>query len=192
MGLDSFIFKVKAPTADQMRRVKYCTWDNIKEKLGLSALAVDDFKNVSEELKELKPYTKPAVLSRQVLDFDSYCEDHSINQSMICGFHHTFEGLTILLRNDEEIEGRLITNDVLKSYEKEIQQQVLLFNEQEVQYWRKNYRVQDYFYEHYNVDNCKYVEISREDLKYIRDRIDAYTSVPKLAEDEHLFYYEWY
>ena len=35
MGLDSFIFKVKAPTADQMRRVKYCTWDNIKEKLGI-------------------------------------------------------------------------------------------------------------------------------------------------------------
>ena len=35
MGLDSYIFKVKAPSNEQMRQVKYCTWDDIKEKLDL-------------------------------------------------------------------------------------------------------------------------------------------------------------
>ena len=52
MGLDSYIFKVKAPNNEQMRQVKYCTWDDIKEKLDLTAIAVDDFMNLPDTLKD--------------------------------------------------------------------------------------------------------------------------------------------
>ena len=192
MGLDSYIFKVKAPSNEQMRQVKYCTWDDIKEKLKLTAIAVDDFMTLPDELKALSVCAKPGILSRTVFQFESWCSDHGVDEKNVGGWWSGPTGLSVFVRDGEDSKEVHITPEEIKSYEAVIQQQVLLISEEQVQYWRKNYKVQDYFYETYDVDNCKYVEISRDDLKYIRDRIDAYTSVPKLAEDEHLFYYEWY
>ena len=192
MGLDSYIFKVKAPTAEQMRRVKYCTWDNIGEKLNLTAIAVDDFKNLPDHIAELSAYGKPAVLPRVIFQFENWCIDHGLDSEKVNGWWSGPTGFNIFVGSEDGSEEFHISLDEIKSYEAEIQQQAILFSSDEIQFWRKNYKVQDYFYENYNIDNCKYVEITKDDLKYIRDRIDAYTSVPKLAEDEHLFYYEWY
>ena len=192
MGLDSYIFKVKAPTDEQMRRIKYCTWNNIGEKLNLTAIAADDFKNLPDSLAELSAYVKPAVLPRVVFQFENWCRDHGVDSEKVNGWWSGPAGFNIFVESEDGSQEFHISLDETKSYEAEIQQQVILFSSEEIQYWRKNYKVQDYFYENYDVDNCKYVEITKDDLKYIRDRIDAYTSVPKLAEDEHLFYYEWY
>ena len=69
MGLDSYIFKVKAPSNEQMRQVKYCTWDDIKEKLELTAIAVDDFMTLPDALKALSVCAKPGILSRTVFHY---------------------------------------------------------------------------------------------------------------------------
>ena len=80
------------------------------------------------------------------------------------------------------------TAEELLPYETTFDERVLLVNEEQIYYWRKDYDVQDYFYENYLVDNCMYVPISQDDLYAFLDEDE----IPDLEDGEQLFYHEWY
>lgn len=64
---------------------------------------------------------------------------------------------------------------------------------EEEKYWRKAYEIQDFFYDHYPVENVGYYKLSKEVIEEFNKRYprDAFEAEDE-TESSALFYHEWY
>ena len=193
MGLDMYIYKVKTPTDAQMKEVQKYSWEDLSDKTSLAAIAVDNFDFYPDHINQLVPYSKKTEINRTCLRYEDIYKHYGMNDREVTTVHHSKNGICFYLRtNEKEKREVFLSYEEVSKYETVIKQKVLVYEAEDVYYWRKAYDVQDYFYENFAVDNCKYVEISVEDLENIRECYDEDVPIPTLGEDEHLFYYEWY
>jgi uncharacterized protein (DUF2235 family) len=61
--------------------------------------------------------------------------------------------------------------------------------------WRKQYEVQEWFYDHYDhVTNCGFVRTCADELEQLQEDVGVSFDIPDYdyGKGEALFYHEWY
>jgi len=158
MGLDMYLFKCKKPTL--LKNVF-----NLKESIELHRKY-----NIIEAGSDswIKEYALPVKITESYYDMERIAEHYNTGKdTCIGGFSFSSEISTVhLYGNNSSIE---VAADELNKFTYEKEEDVFVFDTEEVAYWRKANQIRDWFVRHIDEfeysDNCKYFKCSKELLE---------------------------
>ena len=188
MGLDMFVYRVKRPKLQD----KVYTTKEIAEK-GLMHVSVEDVKNDMSMFEQILPYAVRRNVVVQYYDVEKMISDYNLpkNSHIWC---YSYNGINIGgYENNQKIDQFISRQEVKEKYTYEKTEPHYLWETEEESYWRKNYNLQEWFYEKLgNVENCGYYVL---DAELIAETNRLYnTNIPEEdpTDDEVLTYHEWY
>lgn len=196
MGLDMFLYKAKRPEYQKDDEFISKKW--LLER-GFSCILKED---INDSERCLLPYCREDAVMVDFHDMRQIMIDYGCNPDK-CKISFSYRsnkkiGLTIY-KNNEIIKEIQLTNEELdEKYKFESLEEVYVVKLEEVGYWRKAYDLQEYIYSmlDYNVDDCEYKKLSKEQVLKILDYDDSGQVNTDFFEDESedcaYFYYEWY
>ena len=191
MGLDSYVYRIRR--AKPLENRTY-TPDELRE-FDLDYFLKDE---PDEELvKQLMPYCQEVQVRSSWVDVRKICEEYGLsNDSYVCMQRGNGDiGITDPAKKEnsytaisaKEIEAKFLLERTLP---------YCVYRSEEVAYWRKNYSVQDFFYE--NLDHVENTGFYLLDADVLTDFNlafgDSLGGLPVAAptDEQALFYHEWY
>ena len=190
MGLDQFVVKVKKPL---LNKRQYTSKELSSH--GLNYVSVSNFESKISLYEELLPYVSKTNVECEFYDVDKMIADYNLpNDSYIwCRWGNG----NIIMRGStykgERVDCHFSNAEVKEKYIYTKIEPYYCWEEEEVQYWRKNYDLQDWMYENIDgVNNCGYSVLDLDAISEINDLFDADLPAVKPTEARALFYHEWY
>ena len=105
------------------------------------------------------------------------------------------DGITIsgTNKNGEHISQFISNKDIEEKYTITESIPHYIWQSNEEAYWRKNYALQDWFYDNLEgVDNCGYYILNADQIAEMNERFGENVVEDDPTDDEALFYHEWY
>lgn len=161
-----------------------------------NALCKDDLSN--DAIVDLVPYSVVRTVDTKIIDYkkilsdNGYSADTPIGIGMISSVEMGFS-----VKTGNGFESIFIsTEDVNSKYMMSTVEKVLIYKAEMLAYWRKEYDLQNFFYE--NLDECDNVtfrEIDEDLMNILLDYLDrnnmGHQDLEKTDFDAKM-YYEWY
>ena len=189
MGLESYVFRIIKP---EPLNEEVVTEDEL-HSVGLSFIRITGLD--PQMFQDLIPYSLQARVITPNLDMDGICKVYGKSVEDSCRAFHG-DGSIDFLTSDAGVV-HISADELQKKYTVNQEEPALLFFSEKVAYWRKNYSVQSFFYEHIlGIENTGFYLISKKVLEQYHklSRKNAWLSLPPEAPSEYtaLFYHEWY
>lgn len=182
MGLDQSIYRISKPNLED--RVF-----TIRELNDYYVCRVDD---VDETFLEVIPYTIKRKVEYEMINIEKMFADKRIP-------NHAYLSMTSseLYRyrwrdGNEDKSIDIPTKEIIEKYVKNQIFDAYIYEQEELQYWRKNYEIQDYIYMETEADNCKYCLLTTDIQEKLIETYDADFEVEAPTEESAIFYWEWY
>ena len=201
MGLDMYAYKIRKPTDDEA--VAFEGMDAGELSGEFAAIRVSDTKDNDGELacKDLLHYASIIRMKTRCFNQEKFLEDHDIPRDAVCGMRSysgesfTYEYFWKPAGSDKKISKELTFTDIDefdRKYGYWEEEDYIVFCEDEVGYWRKNYDLQDRLYDAYEgqIVNCGYHLCNDEMLSLMREA--GMTEDCECQDGEAIFYHEWY
>lgn len=184
MGLDMYIYKVRRPKLDTTKVFEH------DELRGYSRISVEDAKD--EGIDSLIPYCQVVTQKVEYYDTDKLGKERKLQD--VRSWHWYGEGVSFSGRdrNGTRQEFDLTEEEISKNYTLTKEEQMYVWEEQEVYYWRKAYDIQKFVYENYPVQNLGYYKLSTEFIKELNKKFDEGVECWEPDDAKALFYHEWY
>ena len=180
MGLDMWIRRVTKPSLED----KVYTAKEIYDR-GYSMVSVADIEADMSMFEQLIPYTVKRNVLTEYYNKEKMIADYNLPKDSYIGMYST-EGV--------RISGQFIsTKDIEEKYTitKSVPHYIWLENDEA--YWRKNYSLQDWFYENLDyVENCGYHILNADLIAEMNAKFDEDVAEEDPTDYEALFYHEWY
>lgn len=189
MGLDSYVFRIIKPEPLNEEVVSEPELNSI----GLNFVRTVDL--TPGMFQDLVPYSLQARIITPDLDMEAIRKVYGDSVGKAGLIFNQDGSIEFLNSGSENI---LITADeVQRKFKVYKEMPSLLFFSDEVAYWRKNFSVQKFFYEHIDdIENTGFYIISKEVLEQYNELADknGWQRLPLEAPSEYtaLFYHEWY
>lgn len=182
MGLDQNIYRIrKAELEDKIFKTD--------ELHGYNYCPVSE---LSYEGEEIVPYTTIRKVEFEVIDIERMFADKGIPSRAWLGYCSSEEYKYGWREGEESKSVTIKTSEILEKYIKKQIVDTYIWEQEELQYWRKNYNVQDFIYDELEADNCKYCLLSTDIQRVLIDEYEAYFEVEENTEESGIFYWEWY
>ena len=191
MGLDSYVFRIKKAQGLEPR---------VYTRAELDRLNLDYFfKGESYEslVQQLMPYSQEVQVKAPQIDFQKICKEHGLSdKAYIC--LRSGNGDIGFIDPMKKEDRKLIVSgaDIQANFLVETTQPYYVHICERVAYWRKNYDVQDFFYENLDhVENTGFYLLNDEVITDFNLKVgDSLGGLPMEAptEEQALFYHEWY
>lgn len=189
MGLDQYIYRIsKAELEDRVYKVDEFNHTN------LSRLSVSDFERDRGLCNQLRPYAVKRNVECKLYDVDKMIEDYSLPKDSYI-WRYGGGGITIggKTEDGESINQDITNEEIELKYTKTEIIPYYIWAQEEVQYWRKNYKLQDWAYDNLDgIDNTAYCVLNSELIEEINYKFDEDIPAEDATEDSALFYWEWY
>lgn len=192
MGLDICVYRVRKPETFE---AKVFNKEDLLNQGYCLITRPDDYEDL---VRDLRPYTQEILVKTAYLNMEAVRKDYGLSeQAYACEWSGDGRiGLWDPASNGNQ-HITLTPEEIAEKYTVYEDELTLAFLREEVAYWRKNYRVQNFFYDALgNVENTGYYILSEEVLT--KFNAEAYENgwdpVPVMAptDDAALFYWEWY
>lgn len=184
MGLDQYIYRIRKPKLEN----RAYTADEVNE-LHLNYVLVENVEANKGFYATLLHYAVKRDYIAEYYDVEKMITDYNLPQdshiTMISGGCIGLTGYDEYrnpIRQEittEEIKAKYIVTKTLPAY---------FWKEDEVEYWRKNYSLQEYMC----AENTQYIMIDADLIKRINEKFDCAIPLVNPTENEALFYWEWY
>lgn len=189
MGLDSYVIRIIKPEPLNEEVVS----ESELHCCGLNYVRTADLKPAM--FHDLIPYSLQARLLTPTLDMERLRKEYGDEIENADRIFRFDGSLDLHFPGYEPI--RISAEDLDKRFKVYKEMPALLFFSEEVAYWRKNYGVQKFFYEHISgIENTGFYMINEEVLKRYNELSDQnnWYGLPMEAPSEYtaLFYHEWY
>lgn len=147
---------------------------------------------VDETVLAVIPYAEKRKVEYEFIDIKRMFADKGIPNRAWLGYCSS-EEYTYGWREGEELKSVTIkTSEILERYIKKQIVDAYIWEEEELQYWRKNYDVQDFIYNEVEADNCKYCLLSTDIQTKLVETYGADFEIKAPTEESAIFYWEWY
>ena len=189
MGLDMWIRRVRKPNLED----KVYTTSELYA-MNYSMISADEVERAGPMFDQLLPYTVVRNVLTEYYNTEKMIADYNLpKESHI--WHYSSDGVQISGTDDdgnrvsqsismEEINEKYIVIKTVPHY---------IWEEDEEAYWRKHYKLQDWFYENIDgVDNCGYYILNAELIADMNETFGETVTEDDPTDDEALFYHEWY
>lgn len=189
MGLDQYIYRVKKPNIQD----KVYTSDELR-RMDLSKISVEDFKNNPVLYEDLRPYVVKRDVECKFYDLKKIVSDYGLPQNSSI-WMYSMKGIEIsgTTKNGERVNKAISTEEIEAKYVKTEILPYYIWEEEEVEYWRKHYDLQEWIYNNiYEVENTAYCILSTDLIKQLNKRFNEDIPVEEPTEESALFYWEWY
>lgn len=186
MGLDMYIFRVRKPVMDEGR---VYSEDEARE---LADLIIPCDRMRPELHADLMPYTRTVTVRNSYDDMEKIGRDYGLSDvylSACVGNRAMFNGLD---KTGEKKSVTLTFEQIVANYTIEVEEPCYAASVTQEYYWRKAYDVQEFFYEHYPVENLGYYRLSMEFIRELNRKFNLNLPEDDPGEDAALFYHEWY
>lgn len=184
MGLDMYIYRCSKP-----RLIADNVYDR-SELYGI-VLSAEDLDN--PKFKDLAPYCAKVRVINHYYDMKKIREDYKLSEDSYIWAYGS-HGITL----GDYINGRrkdvtISREDVDRKYTIDREEIRYVCDRDEEMYWRKEYDIQKFFYEHLPVENVGYYKLTRDLIEEFNREYPEDAFVAEEATDSSaLFYYEWY
>jgi hypothetical protein len=189
MGLDQYIFRVKKPNLED----RVYTHEELGN-LCLHSAYLKDVAEAPELIEQLIPYAVVRNVEAQFINKAKIIEDYNLPDNAYISYMSSVEvkyrgkdndGNDISVTIDyNEIEKKYIATEILPCY---------VWDAEEIQYWRKEYDLQDWIYQNINnVQNTGYYILNAEMIRELNSLFDEHLPKEDPDDESALFYWEWY
>ena len=187
MGLDMYIYKASKPT--EINDSIIHNYQNLSDK-GYSMYDVSDVENEAW-FAALMPFCVKVRCVAEYYDIARIAEAYELGENAHwCGFGP--DG-TYFIGSNKEVA---ISDEEVQKFCIEKEKEWYVTSIDEVDYWRKNYKLQEALYKAYNkkgiaVENCGYYKLDDEILEIIK-KLSGHECNLDMYNTETLMYHEWY
>ena len=195
MGLDIYITRIKKPVLSG--NGPFLSAD--LEDQGLFVMPAKEFAEDSA-FQEILPYTTLMNVIRTKVDFDAIAKNFGLKKNSIHVFRWNQGSISIGGKRNDNGMGFSVTlqpNMVQKHFLTDVMESCYVFSREDVYHINGHGEeietIQNYMYEHFSVDNCKYCLLNVEDIDALNHIL--HSDVIRLdppTENSALFYQEWY
>ena len=196
MGLDMYLYKAKRPEYKKDEEFIDIEW---LKRRGFTCIMKE---KINELEKALVPYCKEEAVMVKLLDKRQMILDYGCDpdSSELCMTFYTNNkvGYTIYSENEEPKEFKLTIEELAEKYEFESLEDVYVIRLENINYWRKDYELQDYISQmfDYDIQNCEYKKLNIDQVYQIMEYDESNQRMASAIEDETedcaYFYVEWY
>lgn len=184
MGLDQNIFRVSRTHYDP---------DKVYQRSEVSGGILIDEEDIQEpSVQQILPYCQKVCFIGEEYDYPAICRDYGLAED---ARPFLWNGNIVAFQ-----DGNLKRVEVPES---EIDEKYTIYttvigyacDAQEVNYWRKNYLISDWFHEHIDVpvENCGYYILNEELIDEFNEAFpDEWIEPEDPTDDAALVYWEWY
>lgn len=189
MGLDMWVRRVRKPEIEDK---VYTT--NELYGMGYTAVSVKDVENEPPMFAQLLPYTVTRNVLTSYYNMEKIIADYNLPENSYIGMV-SYEGIRIsgTNSNGEHVSQFVSRTDVNDKYTITKSVPHYVWSEDEEAYWRKHYKLQDWFYENLEgVENCGYYILDADLIAKMNEKFNESVSEDDPTDEEALFYHEWY
>lgn len=189
MGLDMYVYKVrKAELEDREYTTKELS------DLNLSYVCVEDEYNVSDLYAQLLPYTIKRNASAECYDIEKMIADFNLPSNSHIGML-SYEMIVLYGTTDggRYVRQEIFREDIENKYTITKTSAYYIWEQEEVEYWRKHYDLQDWIYDTLeNVDNTGYYILNANVIAELNKKFNECLPEEDPTDESALFYWEWY
>lgn len=189
MGLDMFVFRVTKQQLDS---------GTVYDRSDLSGVIIDESDMDAPAYRQILPYCAKVRVINHYYDMEKLAAEYGITNAYIGGYGFTQSEAKIILcgKKDGNPFNEIIPAKLIESrYVIDREETCFVCGSEEIRYWRKEYDVQDWFYDHISeqIENTGYYTLSEETiLQFNKAFPDDALPVEPPDEESALVYYEWY
>ena len=189
MGLDQYVYRIEKVNLED----RVYTSKELRE-LGFSFAEVRNVNEYLECYADLLPYTIQRNVSSEFYDIEKMIADYNLpSNSHIWMQSYNKIALGGYTDNGERVEQEITREEIEEKYTVTKILPYYIWKESEVEYWRKNYDLQDWVYDELdNVDNTKYCILGKEVIREINRLFGECLPLREPTKESALFYWEWY
>lgn len=184
MGLDMYIYRCSKPDVNP---------NKIYDSSELHGIVLSE-EDLSEQMySDLAPYCEKVRVINHYYNMEKIRADYGLSDEAHI-WSWTGSGITV---GDKTPEGQrnveISSEDIDRKYTISKEEVRFVCECDEEKYWRKAYDIQDFFYNHYPVENVGYYKLSKEVIEeFNRAHPDDAFEAEDATESSALFYHEWY
>ena len=190
MGLDMYLSKFKKIDA---KKAKWFEGEFEKRINDFGYEVWDVVDGNEEEIEEIKDFLVRTKVYRTVWDYERFEKENNLKGWYLWNIsHEDIDKVTLCYRNDGKTREFSLTKTEYNSYYQYKLCDCYIVSCEEVDYWRKNYDLQDLIHEGHDnaIHNCGYALLTNEEVEAIERECGK--SYPWLNDDEAYVYMEWY
>ena len=196
MGLDMYLFKVGKLTEKEGKEIHKARKDEVYKRY--HCIDKESFDREHSMYGDLMPYVRPITVIATLFNCEQCFKDYNINKDDILFRSQMNDEISWHLENKTVIT---LKGEQYSKYLYDAEQEVYVFKCEEVAYWRKDYNLNDFFSNIFEVENCGYYKLSNEnkqELKaYIRrcqpEDVKNNLDIKLLSsKTSNLFYHAWW
>ena len=189
MGLDMYVYKIrKAELEDREYTAEEFT------NLGLSYVNVEDAHDNIGLYAQLLPYTVKRNVSVECYNIEKMIADFNLPSNSHI-WMRSYEKIALSGTTDDgrRVEQEIFREDIESKYTITKTNPYYVWKEEEVDYWRKHYDLQDWIYDTLDgVDNTGYYILNADTIKELNKEFNECIPAEDPTDESALFYWEWY
>ena len=189
MGLDMWVRRVRKPNLED----KEYTYEELSS-MNYSMVSVKDIEDEMSMFEQLLPYTIVRNVLTDYYNKEKMIADYNLPKDSSI-WSYSSEGIEISGTNEngKRVSQFIGDKDVEEKYTITKSVPHYIWSEDEEAYWRKNYSLQDWFYDNLDgVENCGYYILDANLIAAMNKTFNEDVSEDDPTDDEALFYHEWY
>lgn len=188
MGLDMYVYMAKKPVMSESKLYDYYDVDG---------LIIDEEEIDSEMYRQIKPYCSKIRILNHYMNLEHIARDNNLREVHMCGFwngEYQFEDAD----SREAFPKKYINvspEEMKQKYTVDREGIAYVSCLEEVMYWRKEYRLQDWIHQmiHSNIENTGYYILEEEFIREYNKMNPGYQMpLISVTGESALFYHEWY
>jgi len=186
MGLDQYVFRVTKPKLED----RVYTAEELGN-MGLNKAFYHEAEKDMSLIKELLPYTEIRDVRSHFLNTEKIIQDYNLPSDAYISYMGP-NGMKMRGHNEEE---QFISQEEIdKKYVLTKELPCYIWHTEEVQYWRKNYELQDWIANvlKKTIENTGYYRLNKTIIHRLNGRFDADVPEESKTKESALFYHEWY
>lgn len=189
MGLDMWVRRVRKPNLED----KEYTYEELSS-MDYSMVSVKDVENEMSMFEQLIPYTIVRNVLTDYYNKEKMIADYNLPKgSSINMYSNAGIEISGINENGERVSQFISDKDIEEKYTITKSVPHYIWKESEEAYWRKHYKLQDWFYDNLeNVENCGYYILDADLIAEMNKKFNENVSEDDPTDDEALFYHEWY
>ena len=190
MGLDQHIYRVRKPELED----RVYTSFEIDSMGNMHRIFLMDIDEEQELIEQLMPYVVVRGVASQFVNKTQLLKDYNLPDNSYMSYMSSVEiTYTGTDENGNRVEKTISMQEVDEKYTTTEVLPCYIWEEEEVQYWRKHYDLQDWIYEHINgVQNTGYYMLDASMIRALNKEFGEHLPKEDPDDESALFYWEWY
>lgn len=190
MGLDQYVYRVRKPKLEK-RMYKSSELRNMEDA---HWIFVDDISDQHDLIEQLLPYTVTRDVESQFIDGEQIFKDYGFpDDAYICFSCSTEVVWTFKDAIGNNVKLTMSRDEIEKKYTITKARPCYIWYGEEVEYWRKNYDLQDWIYDCLDdVQNLGYYILDADIIRDINEVFNEHLPKEDPDGESALFYHEWY